>query len=138
LLRAALRLICAPYGLQREPRRAVTGAPPDGPLEQTYTLNGSDPDAGGSGRLSTPPWRSAYLHVFSSCMSSWPVWWAHSLTARSTSARHHRIARSGGSSGHLCHSDHGHGYHTHSIDLAIDLAVDLASGPVEAILRSRL
>jgi len=54
LLRAALSIISGAFGLQREPHRDGIGAPPGDPgtpdlaLDQTYTTDGSDPDAGGS------------------------------------------------------------------------------------------
>jgi hypothetical protein len=53
LLRAALQSLCGPYGFTREPRRDGMGGPPTGggptdkPREQTYTVDATDPDAGG-------------------------------------------------------------------------------------------
>lgn len=52
-LRAVIRLACAAHGFEREPRRDGIGAPignvgrADLPLEQTYSPEGADPDAGG-------------------------------------------------------------------------------------------
>ena len=57
VIRAALKIICGEYGLAREPIRdsaSPTGTPNDDPLEQTYTIDGSDPDLTGLPTLEIP------------------------------------------------------------------------------------